>query len=52
MEGSFIIDNLNHFHQLDISVCLYDLRAHGKDKAKSITFAMEESKELCNWPII
>ena len=52
MEGSFVIDNLKHFDQLNISVCLYDLRGHGKDKAKTITFAMEESKELCNCAII
>lgn len=52
MEGSFIIDNLKIFDQLNISVCLYDLRGHGKDKAKSITFAMEESNELCKCSII
>jgi hypothetical protein len=29
---------------MNVSVCLYDLRGHGKDKGQNITFGLEESK--------
>jgi hypothetical protein len=32
------------FKNKNCSVCLYDSRGHGKDKAKSVTFGLEESK--------
>ena len=28
---------------MNVSVCLFDMRGHGKDKAKNITFGLEES---------
>ena len=28
---------------MNVSICLYDMRGHGKDKAKNITFGLEES---------
>jgi pimeloyl-ACP methyl ester carboxylesterase len=42
VEGTFLVQNLEKYlTDLNVSVCLYDLRGHGKDKAHNVTFGIE-----------
>ena len=43
MEGLYLMPFLNKYH--DFSLCLYDIRCHGKSSDEGpITFGIEESK--------
>lgn len=44
LEGTFLIKNLEKYLPEDnVSLCLYDMRGHGKDKASNVTFGLKES---------
>ena len=43
VEGSFLIEHVEKLKD-QYAVCLYDMRGHGKDKADTITFGIEEAK--------
>lgn len=45
LEGKFLVPLLGE----NLSLCLFDSRAHGKNKAKFVTYGLLESEELCTF---